>query len=318
MNPIEIKRSFTGTDAEMTSTSRVIHSLLLGELDRFTSFDATINADFANDFLDAILNAESVVADNAVIDIQVQKTELIQAAMEKAKEKYGDVKYFVQKTFPNSTGAQNEFGVNDYERARKSAIQMVQFLDEMHKACVKYQAQLIASGLSAGAILEIQTIRSELQDATTSQEVFKKQRPRLTEDRITTLNECYEILVQINAAAQRVYKNDYAKRNQFVYKVSSGGSDVIEFSGEVLANSIAIAGTVPFDADNVFSFMNVGLVPLVFCLSTTTAFEGIEISIGGGATINKTAGELNPNATNLLVKNTSLTEVGVYEIDVDN
>ena len=317
MNPIEIIRNYNGTDAEMTTTSRVIYNLLLGELDRFTSFDATINADFANDFLDAIINAESVVADTAVIDIQVQKTELIQTAMEKAKEKYGDVKYFVQKTFAKSIGAQNEFGLNDYERARKSAIQMVQFLEEMHKACVKYQAQLVANGFSAAAIAEIQTIRTELQNATIDQKIFKKKRPKNTEDRVTTLNECYEILMQVNAAAQRVYMNDYAKRHQFVYKPSTKSANTVSFSGEVAPDTVAIAGTIPYAADNVFTFINAGLVPLVFCLSTTTEIEGIEVAIGGGATVTKTALELNADATNILVKKMVLTEVGQFEMEVE-
>jgi hypothetical protein len=59
------------------------------------------------------------------------------------------------------------------------------------------------------------------------------------------------------------------------------------------------------------------LVPLVFCLSTTTQIEGIEVAIGGGATVTKTALELNADATNILVKNTSFTEVGQFEIEVE-
>jgi hypothetical protein len=317
MNPIEIKRTFDGSDAQMTNSARVTHGLLVEDLANFTAFDVTINPVFADAFLEAIDNADTVVADTAIIDMQVQKTEQILEAMDKAKTKYGDVKYFAQKTFPKSIATQNEFGLNDYDRARRSAVQMIQFLDEMHKACVKYQAQLLLSGFNATAIAEIMTIRTELQTANIDQEMFKKQRPKQTEDRVTVLNTCYEILVQINAAAQRVYMNDYAKRHQFVYKPSSKTSKTETFSGEVAPNTIAIAGTIPFDAATVFTFSNVGLVPLVFCLSKTTALEGIEISIGGGATITKTGAELNADATNMLVKNTSFTEIGLYEIEVD-
>ena len=317
MNPIEILRAYKGSDAEMAAYARVTHSLMTADLAKFTAFDSTMTAAFAAQYLTAINNADTVVADSAVLDIQVQKTELIQIAMEKAKGKYADVKYFVQKTFPSSLATQNEFGLNDYDRARKSSTQMIQFLDEMHKACVKYQTQLVAKGLNAAAIAEIQTFRTELQTANTNQEVFKKQRPKLTEERIIVLNTCYDYITQVNAAAQRVYKDDYAKQKQFVFSTASS-SNIIEFNGEVAANSIKNAGTIVFSTDNVFTFRNTGLVPLSFCLSTTDAFEGIEVAIGGGATISKAADELNAGATNVLVKNTDATGVGMYEIEVDN
>jgi len=316
MNPIEILRSYSGTDAQMAEYARVIHSLLVSDLAKFTAFDSTINAAFASSFLTAINSADVVVSDSAIIDIQVQKTELINLAMEKAKSKYADVKYFAQKTFPNSLASQNEFGLNDYERARKSPTQMIQFLDEMHKACVKYQTQLVAKGLSAVAIAEIQTIRTELQTANTNQEVFKKQRPKLTEDRITVLNNCYALISQVNAAAQRVYKDDFAKQKQFVYSPTINTSQ-LKFSGEVAANSVKTLATITYKEDAIFTFKNTGIVPLVFCVSTNNSVQGIEISIGGGASIIKTATELNENATFILVKNTSAIEAGNYEVTLD-
>lgn len=315
MNPEEIKRTYQNSDAEMTETARVIHGLMVADLAKFTAFDSTIAAPYAALFLTAIDNADRVLADSAVIDMQVQKTNAIQDAMEKSKGIYADVKYFAQKAFPTSIATQNEFGINDYERARKSPTQMIQFLDEMHRACVKYQPQLVAKGFSAAAIAEIQTIRTKLRTTNTDQGVFKKQRPTLTADRITILNNCYAYITEVNAAAQRVYKDDFAKRNQFVYRTSPADTTV-DFNGEVAASSTVTAGTVPFAIDTVFTFKNAGLVPLVFCLSTTTAFEGIEVAIGGGASVSKTASELNPNATNILVKNTGAT-VGIYEIEVD-
>lgn len=315
MNPEEMKRNYPNSDAEMTETARIIHGLMVADLAKFTAFDSTTAAPYAALFLTAIDDADTVIADTAVIDIQVQKTEAIQAVMEKAKGKYADVKYFSQKAFPTSIATQNEFGINDYERARKSPTQMIQFLDEMHRACVKYQAQLVAKGFSAAAIAEIQTIRTELRTTNTDQGVYKKQRPTLTADRVTVLNNCFAYVTEVNAAAQRVYKEDFAKRNQFVYSTTVADL-VLDFDGEVAAGGIVTAGTIPFAVDTVFTFKNVGLVPLVFCLSTTTAFEGIEVAIGGGATVNKIASELNPNGTNILVKNTG-DSIGLFEIDVD-
>ena len=317
MNPEEIIRNYKGSDVYMTETARTIQALLVSDLAKFTNFDSTITAAYAAQFLTAVVAAETVVADSSVIDQQVQKTELTLAALEKAKAKYADVKYFALKTFPNSVGTQNEFGINDYERARRSAPQMVQFMDEMSKACVKYQPQLVAAGFSAAAITEIQTIRTELLNANSAQEVFKKQRPKLTEDRIIVLNTCYTFVAQVNLAAQLVFKTDFAKQNQYVYLPTSETSNLI-FTGIVPANSTKNAGSVPFLPENVFAFKNTGVAPLAFCLSSSNDIEGIKIEIGGGAIITKSGSELNLDATNLIVQNLDSGTEGSYEIEVDN
>jgi hypothetical protein len=317
MKPEEIIRIYNGSDVYMTETARTIQALLVSDLPKFTEFDSTITVEYAEHFLEAVVAAETVVADSSVIDQQVQKTELVLAAMEKAKAKYADVKYFALKTFPNSVGTQNEFGINDYERARRSTPQMVQFLDEMSKACVKYQPQLVAAGFSAAAITEIQGIRTELLNANSAQEVFKKQRPKLTEDRIVVLNTCYTFVAQVNQAAQLVFKTDFAKQKQYVY-IPTAASDNLIFTGIVPANSLKTAGSVPFLPENVFAFKNTGVAPLVFCLSSTNDIEGIKIEIGGGAIITKSGSELNLDATNLLVLNIDASNEGSYEIEVAN
>ena len=196
MDPQELKRNYTGTDAFMTESARVNYNLSNGDLAKFTAFDSTINATFMTAYLTAIVAAETVVADSAISDQQVQTTENVLSQMDLARAKYNEVKYFVQKAFPGSPATQGEFGLNDYMDARRSESKMIQFLDEMHKAAVKYQTELADAGYTA-KIDDIRTIRNSLLDKNTTQEVFKKQRPKLTEDRIKILNAAYERLTQV-------------------------------------------------------------------------------------------------------------------------
>lgn len=316
MKPKPVVRVFNGTDAYMVQTARVTYGFINGDLAKFTAFDTTIKAPLLATFLANIVSADTVVADSAVIDQLSQTTENVVATMETARAKYAEVKYFASKAFPTSQATQNEFGLNDYDGVRKNDSKMIQFLDEMHKACVKYQTQLITAGYTAAGIAAIQTIRTDLQNKNTTQETFKKQRPKLTEDRIIVLNNCYNMMVQLNAAAQIVYAADYAKQKQFVYNPSAETAG-IEFSGVVAAGHSVTAGTIEFSDEKVFMFKNTGLAPLVFCLSASDVFEGIQVSLGGGAIITKLATELNPDATNLLVKNTDVNVEGSYEIEID-
>jgi hypothetical protein len=317
MQPTEIIRTYTGSDADLAENARTIHSLLVLDLPLFTAFDNTINASFGTQFLASITAADTVVADSAVIDQLVQKTEVVITNMDRARNKYNDVKYFVLKTFPNSPGAQGEFGLNDYQKARRNAPLMIQFLDEIHKACVKNQTQLVAKGLSAAAIAEIQTIRTDLMTANTSQEVFKKQRPKLTEERIKILNTCFDFTMQVINAGQLVFRSDFAKKNQYIFNQGTETSTK-DYTGTVAANTTKNIATITFALENVFTFRNTGIAPLVFCLSTTDALEGIQIAIGGGAVITKSTSELNPNATKLLVKNNDAASEGSYEVELDN
>lgn len=317
MKTKEITRSFNGSDVYLTETARTTHTLFTADLAKFTAFDPTMTAAFATQFLAAVTAAEVVVADTAIVQQLGQKTELVATAMEKAKSKYNDVKYFAQKAFPDSPATQGEFGLNNYDKARKSTPQMIQFLDEMSKACIKYQTQLLDKGYSEAAIAEIQTIRTELLNSNAGQEVFKKQRPKLTEDRIIILNTCYNWVTQVNAAAQLVYKTDLAKQKQFVYNPSSASASE-EYAGEIAAGTTLTIATIPFKEDTVFLFKNTGTVPLIFCLSTSANIAGIQVPIGGGATITKTSAELNANATFLLVKNTDAALEGSYQVTIDS
>lgn len=114
MEPTEIKRTYQGSDAFMTESARVNYNLANIELAKFTVFDSTINATFMTAYLTAIVAAETVVADSAISDQQVQTTENVLSQMDLARAKYNEVKYFAQKAFPNSAATQGEFGLNDY------------------------------------------------------------------------------------------------------------------------------------------------------------------------------------------------------------
>ncbi|WP_298155618.1 hypothetical protein [Flavobacterium sp.] len=100
-------------------------------------------------------------------------------------------------------------------------------------------------------------------------EVIKKALPLYAisdEDRIAVLHTCYARMATLNAAAQLVYANDYAKQKQFVYMPGSeNGSGIQTFEGSVAAGHTATIAEIDYDEDNVFTFTNTGSVALSFC-----------------------------------------------------
>lgn len=222
MESKKIYRAYRGRDAFMSSTARTMHHFFLSEIDKFTAYDTTLDVAYADEYMLAIEAADTAGADYVIRSQQAHKTEVVAKVMDKARGKYTDVRYFAEKAFENSVATQGEFGFNDYLSVRKNKAKMIVFMDKMYEKCQKYATELIAKGMTAADIADINTVKLELQNTNTSQESFKKERPKTTEERIIVLNTCYKIMAHINKAAQRVYQDDYAKRKQFVYKPSPG------------------------------------------------------------------------------------------------
>lgn len=315
MNPIEVVLLFPGSDTAMTGTARVIHELFRQDLAVFTAFDVSLNIDFAEAFLASIEAAEIVVADSAIIDQQVSLTEDAYDAMDQARIKYNEVKYFVVKAFP-SAGVQGEFGLNGYPKARRSRNQMAQFLNEMHLACVKYQEGLIAAGYNAEAIAAILPLRNELIEKNTSQKIFRKQRPKLTEDRIKVLNSCYKYLSQILAAGQLVFPTEYAKQKQYVYKPVSRKKEMDDYDGTLSPGEMITVATVGYHPEALFLFYNTGMGTMSFCLAMEGTTEGNWVTLPSGAEITKTMAQLQEGGTQLMVRNDDLDREGSYALEI--
>jgi hypothetical protein len=212
-----INRDFIGSDAEMIENAHVTYKLFTADLAAFTTFDAALNSNFAALYGDLVETAATLVRDSVVVNQLAILTENVALAMENARGKYIEIKYFVQKTFPTSLATQQEFGFNDYLKVRRNQVLMSQFLLELDEVCQKYKNELMAKGFTQVAINEILVLRDELNTATKKQKVFQKQRPKRTEDRIMVLNSCYNYMAQVIKAAQIVYRKDYAKQQQYEY-----------------------------------------------------------------------------------------------------
>ncbi len=233
----EILRAYTSSDDYMLETSDTIHALFNINIADFTAFDSNLDATFSSNWLTKINAARTVVRDSQIKDVLAEKTEIVLSIMENCRQKYIQVKYFAIQTFPNSSAKQSEFGIDTYKTVRTNQSKMILFLDEMHKACVKYQTELNVAGLTDPQIDEIITLRDTLLEANTNQESYTKGRPVLTQDRILALNECYLSTKRVVDAAHVVYYNDYARKNQFVF---GSGND----SGSGSNSDLTITGLI--------------------------------------------------------------------------
>jgi len=213
--PKPVIRKYAGSDAFMTQSARVIYSLLVTDMERFTAFDTTITSTRAGDFLTAIEQAETSGSDTTVKGILAQKTEAVNVLLQSARTQYTDMMYFVGKAFKDAT-TKKIFGFDDYYPSM-NALKMSFLLATMETACEKYRDVLNDAGFSDTAINAVTVLKVQLEEALSDKDTFKYSRNTQTEERINILNNCYNFLALINKAAQQVFNGDPVKQAQYVY-----------------------------------------------------------------------------------------------------
>lgn len=231
--PDPLKRDFNLADDAMIQDARVKHASFTKDKADFIAYDPDFADPYAGNFDTDIDIAEATDDDETVTDQQMQLTKKVLDEMQLCRDKYQDSKPFIVKTFPNDLEIQNEFGFNDYKLAQKGQDTMTRFMIKFHKVATKYKTQLIAKNYKQAMIDEILARHDALKDADITQELFIKNRPVITADRITKMNKVWGTETIICTAGKRIYKNDYAKYQRYLLP-----------PGEETAEALSIQGTV--------------------------------------------------------------------------
>ncbi len=212
----EKSRIYTGPDAEMIQASRVMHGLFVEDKEAFTNFDGGFSDPFAENWLQKIEAGNDVVQDSAYVSGQIELTKNVELRMNECRDFFQMMKYFIEKAFPNKKEIWAQFGVNDYEKARLSETKMIQFFGVLHKTSIEFSADLIAAGFNQEKIDKIASLQTDLTNADYEQEMSKKKRPAVTQERIEKLNECYQLMQKVSKAGKIIFVNNRAKFDQYL------------------------------------------------------------------------------------------------------
>jgi len=227
-----VTRSYGGSDSAMLQTSKVLRTLFLADKELFTAIDRDFADPFADNWETDIAEAENIAKDVMLIDEMAARTENLRKVFEKCRLHFQKMKYYIDKVFANSKAKQNEFGYNDYKKVRVSEEKMMMFLKLLHTAALKHSAELIAAGCSSEVIETIELLRQELDEANNTQEIFKKERNSITEERVKKLNRCRAYSLKVNRVSKIIFANQYAKLK--AYAITATATTVEPESEEVL------------------------------------------------------------------------------------
>jgi len=316
--PQKNDRHYDSSDAYMVERCTTIQGLFVGDLAAFTAFDADFSSIFSDQWESDISNASAVSSDETLQDQLRQLTETMNTAWAACRDKWSEVKFFMQKAFPTSPGKWAEFGADNYTKARGTTTATIRFMSLLHDAAVKYSTELIAAGYTQPKIEDIQTLNEALEAANKAQEIFKEARLTETEERIATLNVPYDTLMLVCAAAPMVFPNSAAKRAQYVFKPTSSSAATV-FDGTVDASATKVLGTISYSAAKVLNFTNGGSAQLRFELRVVDDAPGgtpLTLAVGEADTRSMAALNDNPSATKLVVINLDEEQIGMYHVAV--
>ncbi len=257
--PELVRRDYSLSDEVMIEDARTKRATYAEDIADFTAFDPDFDAAYGTAFEAAIDTAEATDDDETVLDQQAQLTAAIETEMKNCSDKFQDSKPFIIKAFPDDVGIQNEFGFNDYKKARDNQAVFTKFMLKFHKIATKYSAQLIAVNYTAPKIAEILTRYEALRDADIAQEVFIKNRPVKTQERISLMNAAWAIEKTICNAGKRIYKNNFAKYQRYLLPPGEEAAEALSITGRVTnsAGGAAEEGVeVRIDALDISVFTN--------------------------------------------------------------
>jgi len=206
-----ILKRFKSTNEKMLEEANVKFNALKIDIALFAVFDTKFTPEYVEAFGAKITKAETEIIDNVIIDQLAGKTAKVEEIFDLGRKKYRSVKYFVGKAFENNKAVQNEFGFNDYNSVKRNQVKMIVFMRQLGISAKRYQAELIASGMTEESINEIETLGNDLSLANEQQEDFKKQRVLLTQNRTILYNEVWDYVVQVSRAGKIIFEDNPAK-----------------------------------------------------------------------------------------------------------
>ena len=314
----KVVRLYSIRDDVMLDASDTFHALYITDEVDFQGYNIIMfPLNFKTDFLTEINDARVVEKDMVVIDEQVEETEEVKGKHKECAAYFQDMKPIIEATFPNNKAVWNQFGYNDYEAARRSQGRMIQFMEMLHLMAEKYKLELIAQGFTQAKIDMILQLKDELRQEQVEQEAAKKERPVKTQERILILNKPWIRMRKINAASKAIYRDNYAKLNEYeLPSHSQAGEEPVE--GPVGGGLTAHVLSMNFEPDTQLKLESTGTTDLMFCITTdevTSCPAGVQVNAGESVTVS--ASDLGDPANMYLnVTNLDPDVEGSYKVTI--
>ncbi len=210
-------------DSDFLEFADLIVGLAREDYSRLTAVSPELNQEMLSKIEQNIEKARRTVTDDVIIDRMASYSASVYEAMDAAIELFRQIRFYVSKAFRDKPTVQNEFGLNDFDKAKASQSKMITFLANLEEVCKEYETQLLAVACPKSLLENIRPTYTALLEANKKQELYKRKRITLTAERIARYNEVFDSLQPIIETAKFVFEND--KIRQKLYMPYAGNSE---------------------------------------------------------------------------------------------
>lgn len=228
-------RYFHGTDANFIVSSGQTIELIQETQAEFAAFSIHFTPEKLRGLVDKYAEITSIPSDNVFIDIQAKATNDVKLQHDKSCKFFQHSKFDIEMAFPNDKLVWNQFGFNDYEKARKSPRDMFMFLSDFDTMAGRYKDILTANGWTEEKFANVLEHQNKLKAAMNSQNDSMIERRRATEDRVGKLNSVYEKMALYFKAAQIIFEEDEDLLKRFRFPAPSASSKSNDTEEEILS-----------------------------------------------------------------------------------
>lgn len=232
----------------------------------FTKYDGEITEDWVGN-LESDINAATLLPnDETVVDEQASLGGVVDAKQKAGEDHFQDVKYWVDKCFPNQKDVQNEFGYDDYGKVRGKVPEFILFLRNLGVKLntKKYKDVMIARKMPVEMLTVSAQVAIDLEDAETIYQNSKKSRTGATQDRRIAFNSIWDRIALFCKAGKNIYRNNYAKYRLFVLYEGSQTLPPVGEEYESLAPMETALAMNDFNTSDVVLLKNAGVTSIRF------------------------------------------------------
>jgi hypothetical protein len=203
-------------DADLLQSGEITATTLPEDIASFTAFDSTLTSSLPDQIRTAISRTKTVHPDDIVVQEQADLTNAMKEEQSSCTIAFQSIAYFVRKAYPNSTAMQKLFGLSEYKNAVNNKNKFIRFMEELSITTEEHRADLIRCGCNTALIDSLPVRAKSLLEADRAQEMFKRNRGQITQDRVVILNELYKLLQPVDEVAQIIFRNDTARMAKYL------------------------------------------------------------------------------------------------------
>ncbi len=210
-----MRRIFNITDARLLEHTGVTLEALTTDLADFTAFDPDLNQDKVTALTDLYRTTLEEGGDDMVRGKLGEKTQTLLDVMDSSNKIIKSLRYWVNKAFEDDPAGHKRFRLTKYWKVHNNQPELIAYLSSLATVVEELRPQLEAANAPAELLDSVKTLSMDVEAANNIQENSKGSRGSATQDRVTRLNSIYAICQQFNRAAEYIYDEDPAKREQY-------------------------------------------------------------------------------------------------------